>query len=90
MVVFPPSRQRQGHQNTLNAARGSQPKGRPPIINEIEFDIATPSNLLPLFVGLGEIGVLICMFGWTAVLIAAVLWLTRRVLSTVRRMPTLV
>ncbi|MDG1535656.1 MAG: PrsW family glutamic-type intramembrane protease [Candidatus Thalassarchaeaceae archaeon] len=48
------------------------------------------SFLIPEWIGLGEIGVLICMFGWTAVLIAAVLWLTRRVLSTVRRMPTLV
>ena len=48
------------------------------------------SFLIPEWIGLGEIGVLICMFGWTAVLIAAVLWLTRRVLSTVRRMPTVV
>ena len=48
------------------------------------------SLLIPEWIGLGEIGVLICMFGWTAILIAAVLWLTRRVLSTVRRMPTVV
>ena len=48
------------------------------------------SFLIPEWIGLGEIGVLICMFGWTAILIAAVLWLTRRVLSTVRRMPTVV
>jgi RsiW-degrading membrane proteinase PrsW (M82 family) len=48
------------------------------------------SLLIPQWIGLGEIGALFCELGWTAVLIAAVLWLTRRVLSTVRRIPTVV
>ncbi|MDC0040435.1 PrsW family intramembrane metalloprotease [Candidatus Poseidoniales archaeon] len=48
------------------------------------------SFLIPEWIGLGEIGVLICMLGWTTILIASVLWLTHRVLSTVRRMPMLV
>ena len=48
------------------------------------------SFFIPEWIGLGEIGALFCELGWTAVLIASVLWLTRRVLSTVRRMPTVV
>lgn len=49
MLILPPRRKRETHQNTLDSrTRRIEPKGRSSIMHEIEFHISPSSQLLPL------------------------------------------
>ena len=55
MHIHPPRRQRQTHQNTLDARAGRiQAETGAAIVHEIELDVATAAELLPLLLALGE------------------------------------
>ncbi len=48
MHVHPPGRQRQAHQNTLHSrARRTETEARAPVVDQVEFHISAPSQLLP-------------------------------------------
>ena len=54
VVVTPGGLGGHGHEDGFGAAAGDEPESGPPVIEEIEFDVASAADSLKLFLGLAE------------------------------------
>ncbi len=61
MIILPPTSQRQAHKYALDPPPSLEPENRPAIVHEVELNVPTAADLLPLLLLLGEGVVLVLL-----------------------------
>lgn len=59
MVVFEPCSERKAHEDTLDPSSGLESEYGSPVVDEVELDVASPADLLPVLLLLRECVVLV-------------------------------